>query len=638
MNKKNVYFIQPNNLLSDSIYLPYSIGTIAAYCFQFEHIKQHYNLCDFIFIKEQQEAVIEKIDSPFIIGFSNYMWNVDYNIELAKAVKEKWPESIIVFGGPQIPDNTDYLEKYDFIDFLIHGEGETVFYDLLNTLKDNAPTNNVSNISYRKNGYTYQSQKTPPGDLTLFPSPYVSGYFDKIIKDSRFASIQFDAIIETNRGCPYGCIYCYWARSGSVFRQFPMERVKKDLEWMAKNKITYCFCADSNFGVLDRDESIAEYVVKLKKKYGYPSRFETTSAKNKDDLVFRINRKLNDSGLIRGVALAVQSMTPEVLKIIGRSNMSTENFSSQISRYKQSSMHTYTDMILGLPGETLESFCRSLFSVIEAGQHSSITVYRCEMLPNTIMYADSFREKYKIKTISSILCQNHSHISDGLDMGSRSEIVVETSTMSMQEWAKAFRISVCTQSFHGMGLLRFLAVYLRKAKGISYYDFYLDLYNWIEEKSTVIKSLLNHVCRTLDPFLNGESSLFFIDERFGNIYYDFDEGLFLCCAANLDSFYEEIEAYVRKYFDDTELFEDLFEFQRSLIALPSQKENILTTDYDWEEFFRNDLLTTPCKIKTTVKVTATESPTWEDYAREIVWYGKRKEKTLSSVTRIIEAK
>lgn len=630
MDKKNVYFLQPNNLLSGSIYLPYSIGTIAAYCFQFEHIKNYYNLCDFIFIKEPKNEVIEKIDAPYILGFSNYMWNIDYNLELAKAVKEKWKDSIIVFGGPQIPNDTEYLEKYDFIDILIHGEGETVFYELLNCLMNNLSIDSVANISYRKDGLTYQSRKQAPGDLSNFPSPYVCGYFDKIVNDSRFASIQFDTIIETNRGCPYGCVYCYWARSGAVFRQFPIERVKKDLEWVAKNKIAYCFCADSNFGVLDRDESIAEYVIELKRKYGFPNRFETTSAKNKDELVFRINRKLSDSALIRGVALAVQSMTPEVLKIIGRSNMSTEKFSSQLSKYRENSMHTYTDIILGLPGETLESFCKSLFSVIEAGQHSSITVYRCEMLPNTIMYSKEFREKYKLKTISSILCQNHTFVSEDFTLGSRSEIVVETSTMSVLDWAKAFKIAICTQSFHCMGLTRFLAIYLRKAQNIRYYDFYLDLYNWIEEKSTVIKEVLNHVCETLEPFLKGESSLFFSDKEFGNIYYDFDEGMFLCCAANIDAFYEEINIFLERYFDDNNLLQDLLNFQKELIALPSKKEKVVVTNYAWKSFFEDDSIIIPEKNKTELKIFGTDVDNWEDYAREIVWYGKRLERTLSS--------
>mgnify|MGYP003538829660 CR=1 FL=1 len=43
-----------------------------------------------------------------------------------------------------------------------------------------------------------------------------------------------------------------------------MEKIKSEIEWIAKNKIRYCYCADANFGILDRDTEIAQYVVDKK--------------------------------------------------------------------------------------------------------------------------------------------------------------------------------------------------------------------------------------------------------------------------------------------------------------------------------------------------------------------------------------
>ena len=631
---RNVYLIQPSGMLDSSVYLPYSVGCIAAYSFSKEEIKVNYELQDFIFMKEPINEVIKKIENPYVIGFSCYMWNIDYNLSLAKAVKNNWPEAVVVFGGPQIPDSVEYLEKYHFIDILIHGEGEQPFYMVLKESMNNPDFSSIPGISYRDIGKIKKNDKVAPPKLNDMPSPYITGMFDKIINDPKYKNISFDAILETNRGCPYGCIYCYFSRGNKNMRKFSLERIRKDIEWIAQHKISYCVCADSNFGIFERDEAIAEYVIEMKNKYGYPRRFETASAKNKDELIFRINSKLENAGLNRGISVALQSASPDTLEIIGRKNMSFEKYTEQIKKYRDNHMDTYTDMILGLPGETLDSFCRGIFNVIEAGQHYSVIVYRCEVFPNTAIYTDEMRRKYKIKTIRSQLCQNHSKVSKDLSFASRSEIVVETNTMSVDEWKVAQEVAMCAQTLHSMGLLRFFGVYLRKAKNIPYYNFYMDLYRWIKSESKVVNRLMAKVCEKVDPFLRHESNLFFADDRFGDIYWAFDEGFFLCCVAELEDFYKEIKGFLKQYFDDEVLFEDLFNYQKEMIALPGKSEKEIKTLYDWQNYYEHifDSSFTLPELKATVlKVQKSATSNWEDYGREIIWYGKRSGRTVNMV-------
>lgn len=637
---KNVYFIQPSGMLNTSVYLPYSVGCIAAYSFQHEEIKECYCLCDFIFMKTPIAETVSRIDNPFIIGFSCYMWNIDYNLSLAKRVKELWPESIVVFGGPQIPDTTEYLEEYDFIDLLIHGEGEEPFYQLLKAYKDGVSIENIDGISYR-NGK--RCIKTSPAQLPCLeniPSPYTMGLFDGIINNPEYKEWEFDTILETNRGCPYGCIYCYFSKGSEALRKFPIERIKNDIVWVAKHKINYCVCADSNFGIFERDEEIADFVVEMKDKYGFPKRFETASAKNKDELIFRINQKFEKAGLNRGVSVALQSTCPETLEIIGRKNMSIDRYTEQLKRYREGKMDAYTDLILGLPGETLDSFCKGIFDVIEAGQHYSVIVYRCEVFPNTKIYTDEIREKYKIKTVRSQLCQNHSRVSSDLAFASRSEVIVGTSTMSTEEWKTAQEVAMCAQTLHSMGLLRFVAVYLRKAKNISYYDFYMALYNWIKNESKVVSRILNTVCAKVDPFLRGESNLFFADERFGDIYWAFDEGFFLSCVAEFDDFYNDVKSFLQRYFDEeNELFEDLFKYQKEMICLPGKASVRISTFYDWQNYFEHIFdpeFSKPKALPVTLVTEASPVNTWVDYGREIIWYGKRSGRTIRKITECIK--
>ncbi|MBR3955470.1 MAG: B12-binding domain-containing radical SAM protein [Clostridia bacterium] len=451
------------------------------------------------------------MEKPFIVGFSCYMWNIDYNLSLAKAIKAEWPDCVIALGGPQVPNDFEIPEEYDFVDILMHGEGEVTFYELLKALAEDKKLENVHNISYRDNGTLTRTETFAASSLEDFPSPYTTGLFDSIINNPAYKDIQFDTVLETTRGCPYNtCVYCCRSGVKHKFRTFPEARVLGDPDWMAKNRICFCICADSNFGILDRDEKIADYITNLKKQYGYPQKFETIATKNKSDLTFRINSKLETANLNRGISLAIQSFSPDVLKIIGRQNIPYENFAKELTRYRNGGMFTYTDLILGLPGETLESFCKGMFEVIEAGQHDSININRCELLPNSKMYEKDFVETYKIKTIRSALCQNHSKIYENALNSSRSQLVVETATLPMQDWRTALRISVCVQSFHCFGLLKFLAIYLRKAHNVSYYDFYMNLYAWIERESSFLKQTVDTVCASIDKFLQKEGNLPFL--------------------------------------------------------------------------------------------------------------------------------
>ena len=636
--KKRVYLAQPTNMLANSIYLPYTVGTIAAYAWQFEEIQAEYELMDFLFFKTNIGEVVSGMEMPYLVAFSNYMWNVQYNLRLAEAIKQKWPGVLIVFGGTQIPEDSSYLAAYDFIDYLLFGEGEIPFTDLLRCLSRRSEPKSVRNLAFRDGTSFVLTERGFPGNLEGFPSPYTGGFFDGILHDDRYKDIQFDAVLETNRGCPYKCLYCAWGDSKAPLRQFSMEKVKAELCWFAQNEISYVVCADGNFGIFPRDEEIADEIVRLKKQFGFPKKFSTTAAKNKDDLTFRINKKLNDMDMNKGVSVSVQSLTPEVLKIIGRTNMTPECFSEQLKRYREAGIVTYTDLILGLPGESFDSFCSSLFSVIEAGQHYSVNISRCELLPNSPMYTSDVIKKYGIKTIRSFLFQNHSMIASDHTLGSRSEIVVETNAMKKSDWKRMFRLATVVQGMHYFGLLRYAAICARQALGVSYQDFYMSVYRCFEDGNAYLRAMLDHVTGCADAFLAGKGDLKFSDERFGDIYYPFEEGLFLCAAAESERFFKEIKPYLSVLFRDQALFEDLFQYQICVLNLPGVGIHEHRFRYDWQAYFGNiygALPRYPEKKEILLQFVPETYLELPDYAKEIVWFGKRNEKMIiSTVNRL----
>ena len=131
---KNIYFVQAGFSFDKSVYLPYATGTIVAYCKSLPEITSEYDFKEIIFRRDDINKIVDGMESPYIVAFSTYVWNVEFNKALAKAVKNKYPDCIIIFGGHSVSDRMEFLAK-DYIDILTLGEGEEVTANLLLALK-----------------------------------------------------------------------------------------------------------------------------------------------------------------------------------------------------------------------------------------------------------------------------------------------------------------------------------------------------------------------------------------------------------------------------------------------------------------------------------------------------------------------
>ena len=87
---KKVYFVQVGFGFDESVYLPYAVGTIIAYCNADAQIKKQYEFSDIIFRRERLTDALAKIQNPYLVAFSCSVWNVEYNKALAKMIKEKY--------------------------------------------------------------------------------------------------------------------------------------------------------------------------------------------------------------------------------------------------------------------------------------------------------------------------------------------------------------------------------------------------------------------------------------------------------------------------------------------------------------------------------------------------------------------
>ena len=622
--KKKLYFFQVNYSYGKSAHIPYTAGQLSAYAFADKDVADNYCLENIFFLREPIDGVIEKIENPSVVAFSTYLWNCNYNKEVAKQIKQKYPECIIVFGGHHVAPGGEMLEECPYIDYLLHGEGEVIFRRLMRALIGLDNAEDIPGISYRSANGIITNPEMVSTECD-FPSPYLNGFFDKILAEN--PDKDFMALIETSRGCPNSCAYCDWSCMKSKIRKFPIERIYGEIDWVRDNRVYGLGSADSNFGMFKRDEEITDKIIEAKKSVGRPVGFQTSYAKNSTQTVFNIGMKLEKSGMNKGITLSFQSMDKETLKNIGRENISVDYYSELMELYNNAGVATYTELILGLPGETYESFVDGIDKLLNLGQHNSIYIHNCEWLPCSIMGQKDYVEKFGIGVSRIPLNQPHREPDENDNIPEWSSVVTSTYSMTNNDWKKMNLFSFAVQCFHHMGILQFFALYLYNEGLCSYKEFYSSLLEYIlSNPETVAGKAFAVIEKLLENVLDETDTLSCADERFGKVLWPFEEYAYLCTVYELEKFYDEISAFLSGFCIDKNIFRELLEFQRSMPKQPFGKEIKLDLSYDFLSYFLSLLDGKHIPLKhtfNTVTVQAKPLGSWEEFAKKVAWYGRK---------------
>ena len=285
-------------------------------------------------------------EKPDIVAFSSYIWNITKTLEICQYIKKKHNCKIIL-GGPEVAyRQEDVLEKYAFIDFVLAGEGEWSFPDLLNNFENYYL---VNGLTYRKNGEIITIPEKVYNDTP--PSPYTAEFFENL--NGRIS------YIETSRGCPYRCAFCLSGRC-SPLRFFDLEQVKNDIVKLANSGTQTIKFVDRTFNAnYKRANEILEFI---KENYGIKipknvcCHFEIAGDILKPSTLEIL--KSMPKGAVQ-LEIGMQSFNEETLKAINRKT-DTKKLIENIKRLVDfGNMHIHIDLIAGLTGEDLESFKNS---------------------------------------------------------------------------------------------------------------------------------------------------------------------------------------------------------------------------------------------------------------------------------------
>ena len=467
---KNVYLSQMSLEEPGSryYYFPYSVGVVWCYADADPVIHDNYQLNGLYFIKEDIDTIINGMEDPAVMGLSSYIWNTNYNEEFAKKVKARWPECKIIVGGANTPDsNTMYFEDHPYVDYLIHQEGEISFSGLLKSFIGQQDETQIPGISINRNRKRITTgPSVRVSDLTNVPSPYLTGLFDDIV--ARYGNrddITLNGVIETNRGCPFMCTFCDWG--GTIFskvKKFDITRVEAEVKWFAENKIEYINNTDANFGIFkERDMAITDMFIAAKEKYGFPKIFDSPWNKNNNQVTIEMASKLLNAGMMRRFTASLQSMNPAVLTAIKRTNLNGDQLDNIVKDARKIGISVGTEMIVGLPEETYESWKSGICQLLKDG--FIVESYPLSMLQNSEMNDPKYKEQYGIKT-KKIKSYFSNYVDEWLDM------VVSTNTMSEEKMKRVWLWTWLTNKLEANGFTHIVSIYLEKHHNVLQQDFY----------------------------------------------------------------------------------------------------------------------------------------------------------------------
>ena len=420
---------------------PLNVGFIASYCKKLFGSDIEIKL--FKYIEDIDKAITD--DPPDLLGLSNYCWSYNASKEIFKIFKKINPNGVTVWGGPNfpldMPSQEKFMNKHSEVDVYVPTDGEVGFSNVVKLLlKSNSRQNMVDEllstqiegcISRDTNGKLHHIfSDTRITNLDEIPSPYSMGLMDK------FFDGLLTPMLQTNRGCPFHCSFCTDGKSEvDSINNFSLERVNSDLNYIAEHvpKTTHSLhISDLNFGMYPRDIKICETIAQIQQKIEYPQFIKCTTGKNQKNKIIEAIKKLNNT--LR-ITMSVQSLDPEVLKNVRRSNISTDNMLDLYPAIKAANLETTSEVILGLPGDSYDGHLKTLRNLIRA-KMDEVLVHTCIMFDGSELGTPKERKKWNLKTKYRVIPKDFAILSNGRKAIETEEIVIATDKMTFEEYVE----------------------------------------------------------------------------------------------------------------------------------------------------------------------------------------------------------
>lgn len=394
----------------------------------------------FVYPQKLAQALLD--EPPDVLMLTNYVWNEALSHYFFKLAKHVNPNCLTVMGGPNISLETArqcaYVESHPALDVYALGEGDFLAYEIVRThldlglrlgaLRDAGLPSSV----VRLDDGSAVSREMPPRHQLVheIPSPFLSGTQDEFF-DGRLAPM-----IETNRGCPFTCTFCVQGtRYYTKVHNFPVDRIKDEIRYIAKRIKQYSpnmgtlRIADSNYGMFERDIEISECIGEVQRDHGWPTFIDATTGKNMADRIIKSVEKVGGALMLYQ---AVQSLDEDVLRKVKRQSIKLDTYKALEAHMRGRGLRSVSDLILGLPGESLKSHLKGLHHLLDTNIHQMHN-FQAMMLKGAEMETIESREMFKFDTRFRVLPKNFG-IYGEQKVFDVEEIIVATDTLPYEDY------------------------------------------------------------------------------------------------------------------------------------------------------------------------------------------------------------
>jgi radical SAM superfamily enzyme YgiQ (UPF0313 family) len=465
-------------------------------------------------------------------------------------------------------------------------------------------------------------------NLDELPSPYLTNTVWELV--DKVDGVKWISSWETNRGCPYQCTFCDWGSATfTKVRKWEESKIFKEIEWFGENKIPYIDCCDANFGIFQaRDFRIAEKLKEVALKTHYPERIRPAWAKNSSEKILPIAKQLQEGGVLGAVTLAVQSLDTNTLDIMKRANIKFDSFGELTATFRENNIPTYTELIMGLPGETLETFKQGLENIAHT-KIDAVFIYHCSVLPNAPMNIPAYREKYGIKVVKSPIMLVHSSIHNR-GIQEYEYLATENNTCSLDELKEIYLYSWSFLTLQSLGILEYVTIYFNKAHNLQFIKFYEKFLEYARSNDSILKNELDKVTKFRDGGYSGKGWDHH-DPELGDIIWPIEEASWLRLTRDkklLEDTIFDLLIYINnecKLNESDIVLRDLAKFQVFILTTRDYKDEIKSSNFecDWKEFFieNNSVLSQKeCTYSYRNPINESDFVKW---GYKTIWYGRR---------------
>jgi len=403
---------------------------------------------------------------PDVLMLTNYVWNESLSLHFAHLAKTLDPEPLVVMGGPNLSLDHDrrvaFAGEHPEVDVYVLGEGDFLAAEIVRRYVDGG----LSIAALRQRGIPSSVYRNVSGEVVVedpwdrhktveeIPSPWLTGIQDEFF-DGRLAPM-----VETNRGCPFTCTFCVQGTKWyTKVHNFSLERITSELRYIAE-RVRACSpqmgmlrIADSNYGMFERDVEISAFLGGLQKEYGWPTFIDATTGKNRPERIIQSVEHLSGALVLYQ---AVQSLDEDVLRNVKRTTIKLEAYEQLQIHMRGRGLRSNSDLILGLPGETLRSHLAAIHKLLDA-DINQVHNFQLMMLKGSELETAESRTAFSFESRFRVLPKNCGVYAGEKVIGVE-EIVVATDTLGFDDYLQARTYHLTSSVFQNDGWFeRFIA-------------------------------------------------------------------------------------------------------------------------------------------------------------------------------------